>query len=461
MAEQFQKTILIPIFDGMVGRNILYTDVIKILTADSRVRVVIIPPKGKADYYQSQFEDGAHIFVDKTTFWKHDFFEFLSEKMFLHSIPTDFMRIRQVDWYWNKGKYLTYLGVSVLRILGHIRLYHRFLRLADSLFPVPEYVYEVYKRWQPDLVFAPTMIARDEVTLMRIARRDGKKTVGMFKSWDNPTSKAFLKFFPDSIIAHTEIMKREAVGIYGYPENQIVVTGVPQFDMYSHRDFLEPREQFFEKIGADPNKKLIVYAPAGDWMAPYDKEVLGKILDWIDSGEIVNAQVLLRLHPAYISKTEELGGRKNLVIERPGKHFKGVDLDATLKSVEFDKEEIRHLASTLEYAAVTINTASTMAIEGAIFDKPVILIGFDGERTLPYWKSVRRYYDRNHFIPIIRSNGATLVKNSNELLRALKDYFSNPNLHKDGRARIRREQGYDHTGKAGEQLGRALLSSVL
>jgi len=454
------KTILVPVFDGMVARNLLYTDVIQTLIKNGGIRVVIVPPNGKADYYQSQFADGKNIFVDKTLFWRKSTSQFVFEKLFLHSIPTNFMHIRQVDWYWNKGKHITYAGVSILRTLGHFHFWHHLLRFFDSLVPVPKYLEDIMDTWQPDMVFAPTMIARDEVALMRLARRRDKKTIGMFKSWDNPTSKAFLRFFPDAIIAHTEIMKQEAIALYGYPAERIFVTGVPQFDAYAHPDFIEPRESFFKKIGADSNKKLITFAPAGDWMTLYDKEILEYILDWIDVGKLPNCQVLLRLHPAYESKTEELAGRAHLVIERPGKHFEGVDKNATLKSVEFDLGEIRHLGSTMKWSSVTINTASTLVIESAIFDTPVVLLGFDGDKKLSYWKSVCRYYDREHFVPIVRSGGAPMVKSKEELLRALLNYLEDSKLHHEGRVLIQGEQGYDSQGHAGEKVAQVLLRAL-
>lgn len=446
------KTILIPIFDGTIAKNLLRTDVLPVLK-EGGARIVLIPPKGRADYYRSQFADGDKVIIDDSQFWQHDRLEFVISEIFLHSIPTVFMKIRQSDWYWNEGQYLKYFGARVLSNLGKFKIWRTFLRKFETFLKPPKYIKDVYDKWQPDLVFAPTMIPRDEIELMKLAKKDGKVTVGMVKSWDNPTSKLFLRIFPDWIISHNEIVARELNEIHDYPKEKIFISGIPQFDEYTDPNFIESREKFFKKIGADPDKKLILYAPAGDWMNPNDKETVKILMDWINEGK-KNMQVLLRLHPAYESATEQLEGTPNLIIERPGKHFGG------LKAYEFDDSDVRHLASSIYHSDLVINTASTMAIEGAIFDKPVILIGFDGDKRLRYWHSVVRYYDREHFVPIVKSGGEKLVKSKEEFLKAVEDYLKNPVLDKDGRRRIVKEQCFKLDGESGKRIGEFLLAEI-
>lgn len=442
------KTILIPIYDSFIARNLLRTDVLPTLLAQG-YRVVVVPPKGKEAYYQEAYGQG-NVVIETGRRFEHDRFEFLWNGIFLHSIPTRFMRIRQRDWYVAKNKYALYALVSVLRFLGRFRLWHWFLRnVVSNCEPIPQYLYEMYDRWQPDVVFAPTMIARDEVALMRIAKKRGAHTIGMFKSWDNPTSKAFLRFFPDRIICHTELMVEEAVSLYRYPRERMVVTGVPQFDPYVTPDFVSSRNDFFAKTGLDPQKKVILYAPAGDWMNPHDDDALRLLLGWIER-EQVPAQVLLRVHPAYTTATDSVQNPA-LIIEHPGTHF-----SENLKEVEFGEAEMRHLASTLAYSDVCINTASTLTIEAAIFDTPIVLIAFDGPKKLPYWKSVIRYYDREHYVNIMRADACGFATDPQSFFATVREALETPEIHREGRARIVREQCYRLDGKAGTRVAQAI-----
>ncbi len=447
------KTIIVPVFDTFIARNIFRTDVVKILK-ERGFRVVILPPKGKADYYEKEF-GGDGVIIEKDPCWKHDRLEFIFTGLYLHSIPTKFMRIRQVDWYWHKKKYLHYFGASILRMLGHVLTWRKFLMLCNNLEPIPEHVKHIFDKWNPDAVFAPTMIPREEVALMRLAKAKGKVTIGMFKSWDNPTSKAFIRIAPDWIICHNEIMVEEAVSLYDYPREKMFISGIPQYDEYIKPDFLEPRDSFFKNLGLSGKEKLILYAPAGDWMNENDKETLSILLESLDKGELPHAKVLLRLHPAYKSGTEELKGHPLLVVERPGKH-----VDDNLKNVEFEEEEMRHLASSLAYCDVLINTASTLSIEAAIYDKPVILLGFDGNKKLDYWKSVIRYYDREHYVPIVKSGGARLVKSKSEFISAMREYLEHPETDRANRARMVKEECFVLDGKAGERIGKFIAEKV-
>jgi len=450
------KKILITVYDSVVAKNLLRTSVLDELLA-SGARVIILPPANRAEIYKKEFESYENVEVEMGEFWIYSHMREILANIFLYSIPTRFMRIRQVDRFWNKGKYFHYLFVSTLRILGRFRLVKWKIRMFEKFLPTPSVIKRVYDKWQPDLVFCTTMIDWREYALLNYAKKKGSKTVGMVKSWDNLTSKAFMRVFPDKLIVHQKIQVEEAVNLYRYPREQIIVTGLPQFDEYLDSGFVDTRENFFAEMKLDLDKKLILFAPAGDWMTPHDKEVLAMMLGWIDGGKLGNTQILLRLHPAYESRTEELAGASNLVVERPGTilHKGGEKLQ-----FELDRSDARHLATSIYHSNVTINSASTMTIEAAVFGKPVILIGFDGDTTEEYWNSVIRYYDREHYVPIIETGGAPLVKSKEKFLETLQRYLKDPTIHKEGRKRIVEQQCYKLDGQSGKRVASAVMSTL-
>lgn len=449
------KTIIIPFFDGIVARNILSTDVKRILV-ERGIRLVLLPPETKEDLYEQKWADGKNIFVDKTPVWKNSRIDSAIQNLFLQSIPTEFMRIRQVDWYLHNKKYFHYVGVTILRFFGQFKFYRLLIRkFALLVQPIRNEAYKIFEKWKPDAVFLPTMIPAIEVSLARLAKKQGKIVIGMAKSWDNFSSKAFIRVFPDWVIVHNELQIEEAANLFDYPREKVVVTGIPQMDHYRDDSFTVPREEFCKKLSLDPNKKIILYAPAGDWMNPNDKETLEMILGWILDGTLANCQVLLRLHPGYKSRTEELKGRENLVVERPGKR-----IGDRLKSVEFDEDDMQHLASSIMHSAVVLHTASTIGMESAFLDRPTIHIGFDGLQKLPYWKSVIRYYDREHCVPFVASGGGRLVKSAEEMKQAIMAYLFEPTLDHEGRDRLVSMVCYKADGKAGERIGEFLVEKI-
>lgn len=447
-----KKTILLPVYDGTITKNLLRTAFLPLLVKGG-ARVVIIPPKGKYELYKDEFENPGTVEVESMDVWRHDWVEFAFAYLYKHSIPTTFMKIRQVDWYWHKRQYVRYALAACLRFIGRFHRWKRVLLWVNYLEPIPKEARELYEKWRPDLVFAPTMIPRLEVALMRIARREGKLIVGMAKSFDNLTSKAYLRIHPDRLIVPNETGVEEAVQLYDYPRERVCVTGICQYDAYVQPDIVEDRATFFKNLGLDPNKKTILYAPAGDWMNPSDKETLALILQWIKDGVLPNTQVLLRLHPAYESATEELAGDPNMVVERPGVH-----VDTALSSYEFKDADVRHLASSLKYADVVVQTASTLMVEGAIFDTPVIGTAVDVTLNTSYWKSIRRYYDREHVVPVVRSGGMWVVYTPEELQNAIQTYLRDPVRHAEGRKRVVEAVCYRMDGESSARTADVLLS---
>ena len=447
-------TILMPVHDGTIAKNLLRTDFLKYLVAQEQVRVVLVLQKADADAYEKEFGINGKVIIERAQIYnEQDKIEFVFATLFKNSIPTNFIRLRQADRYWNKGKYVTYYGTSLLRVLGQFSWWRTCLRWISELEPIDPKVKALYLKWQPDMVFAPTMLSRVEVALMRLARRDNKIVVGMAKSFDNLTSKAFLRVHPDRLIVPNETGIEEAVELYDFPRERVVATGICQYDVYTKKDFLEDRNSFFKNLALDREKKTILYAPAGDWMTESDYEVLAEILKWTDDGTFPATQVLLRLHPTYESQTEKLAGHPNLIVERPGKHY------GDLKWYEFEEDDVRHLASSLAYSDVVISTGSSLMVEATIFNTPTLSIGFDGYTKKDYWHSVIRYYNREHLVPIVKSKGSPVVRSFGELKTAICSYFANPALDREERAEVVKRICYKMDGNSCKRTADVLLKS--
>ena len=141
-------------------------------------------------------------------------------------------------------------------------------------------------------------------------------------------------------------------------------------------------------------------------------------------------------------------GKENLILDKPGR-FNSSFLDRWNPT----KADVIHLASTLKYSDLIINVSSTLVIEAAIFDTPIINIGFDGYQNKSYLESVRRYYDYyTHYLNIIKSGGVKIAKSPGELISLINQYLENPSLDKEGRKRIVQEQLWKFDGKSAERV---------
>ena len=149
---------------------------------------------------------------------------------------------------------------------------------------------------------------------------------------------------------------------------------------------LASREAFFRQIGADPSRKLITLTTTPRELYPHHDHVLRVLMRAMDDGAWREpAQVLVRLHPrddrdAYA----EFEGAPHVMIEKP---FRSTVTAGDGLAVDITADNQRHLADTMRHSDVVVNVASTIAIEAAIFDTPVVNVSFDGE-TPSEWVAV-------------------------------------------------------------------------
>lgn len=443
--------ILVTIYDGAISKNILRSRALGRLREEPGAEIAVLVNPKKLDYYRASFDFPNVRFLPSPSVTTAA--DRLLSIIVLNSIPTDAMRIWQRGRYLAKRKYAFYATGRVLSRLGKLRAWREILRAVDRIMPVPGAYRELLDSERPDVIMLNTMMSPDDIALARLAARRGIPTVGMVKGWDNPTTKTFIRRIPEKVIVHNGIIRGEIERLYDVPEDRIVVTGIPQYDRWSDPSLVVPREGFLRTMGLDPARKTILYAAAGDWMNKADEEIVRLLSAAIGDGRLSGAQVLVRLHPKYPSTAEGLSGLPHVTVERPGTNVTG-----ELVHWEYEEGDLRHLVSSIRWADVVVNTASTFTIDAAVLDRPIVLVGFDGSRELPYDASVRRYYDREHMRQIVEPGGARLAESPEGFLEAIASYLRDPSADAEGRARIREAQCYRLDGGAGERIAEAVLS---
>src|SRR3989344_2684180 len=119
-------------------------------------------------------------------------------------------------------------------------------------------------------------------------------------------------------------------------------------------------------------------------------------------------------------------------------------------------EADRNLADSILHSDVVITWASTMIIDAAAFDKPIVLVGFDASPR-PLSRSIRQYYRYDHHRAILASGGVRLVESPEERAEVVRGYLEYPERDRESREWIRREYAGELDGKAGERLAACLL----
>jgi hypothetical protein len=459
------RTIFITSFFGLIGRNILATDTLKTLRARRDLRIVILASENKKEQYQKQFggenaepeggaphraaggSSGARVLVEGVRISKPSKLEQFFAVLFHHLSDTAAWRIHRLIYRKRTGNYLMFAMYWLISKAGYLKPVRMLARWAENNFLPKNKYREYFEKYKPDMLFATDVFQENDLDVMREAKARRIFTIGMVRSWDNITTKGLNRIIPDRLVVNTEKIEEEAIKYNDIKPEKIDIVGIPHYDAYV-RDRRASKEEVFKKLGLDPNKKTIFFAPPSDIYAEGDP-ITEKIVNALSP---LDAQLLLRLY---------IVGQVNLGDIRPVPARIAIDVPAS--GSDFAKADLTtgdsHLADLLYHSDVVVAFASTLAIDAVVFGKPVVFIGFDGDNR-PYWKSLSRFYDYDHQKSILKTGGVRLAKNPEKLVQYVKDYLANLKLDESGRNKIIEERCWKLDGKSGERLASVILRQI-
>jgi len=432
--------------DGEVSKSILHTDVFRILKG--AVRVVLLVHKNKVTYFKKIV--GADADVEVMPAANSPRIEEFFLDLMLFSVPTRSIRVKIEHSFHSGGSQIGRAIKYFLWTLGHLRLYRALCRFIYKC--VPDRSFDgLIEKYNPDFIFAANLTAAEDARLLKVAHSRGIPTIGMPKGWDNLTLKTLLPVFPDRLLVQTPLLKGDAVRL-DYPSSRIAVVGFPKFDLYANRTDIMRREDFLHQFELDASRKTILYAGAGDVLAPHDEEILARFLRAVEQGDVEGRpQVIVRPHPKYLYRTEILPQGSHWILDRPGAVVGSRAMD-----FEFTKDDVEHLKNSLYHADLVIHTASTLGVEAAIFNKPTITIGYE-ETPVPVALSTSRYYFYEHYARVVETGGMPVAHSFDELIRFANEYLKDPCKDESGRAAIVDGNAYRVDGKAGERVAHEVL----
>jgi hypothetical protein len=449
------KTVLIPIFHGHTARNLLRTQVLSLLSKEARV-VLLVPP-AKVDLYHRDFASD-QVIIEPSPVIKHSKLDHFFRNFYYYFVDTNTVRIIQGEQFLLTNRRWRYWRARILtKIFGHSRLLRRLVRWLDSLLVKDHLFGEIFNHYQPDLAFIPSITSDDECLVLRQARARGIKTVAMVRSWDNITvNKGNIRVFPDRLLLHSELLKQDVIRYADYPAKQVVVVGMSHFDHYFSDNFL-PCEEFFRNLGGDPKKKTIFLTLIGLSGRAVDERILKALESAAQNGGVLaGAQIIVRPHPND-NKPITVADPNTTLINTPAMiDYPG----AKLTDREFTPQDITFLANAFYHSDVVVNVQSTTTIDAAAFDKPIVNVAFDEVGDKNYLLSVKRFYDFDHYQPILASGGVKVARNESELVNYVADYLAHPEHEREGRRRLLLEQnGGVADSLASQRTVRALLDS--
>ncbi|NUO62693.1 MAG: hypothetical protein HOQ12_12200 [Gemmatimonadaceae bacterium] len=297
----------------------------------------------------------------------------------------------------------------------------------------------------------------EQPAIVASAQRLGVPTLTLIPSWDNVSTKNRMLFQYDGYLVWSERTRQELHERYPHTRTRpVYVVGAPQFDVFFQWRYHVSREAFCAANGLRPDRPFIVYAVGSPNFLKGEPDGAEYLARRVAAGDLGDVQLLVRPHPIHdnaemASRFAGLGDRVRLqATSRPG---------TPLTARSQDEGAIVDWVNTFRHADVVVNLSSTVTIDAAIFDRPIVNLDYDpapGGADTPLIRDINHVW--THFAPVAESGGVWLVKNGEEMVAAVRGYLENPALHRERRRWIAEYVCGHLDGRNGERMARAVAS---
>lgn len=367
-------------------------------------------------------------------------------------------------YYSSRQHYILPFLRMIIWMMRRSRALRRFIVRLQQRF-TPKIYTDLFEKYQPDLVVSRTPGWRNDRYILREAARFGIPTAAVLVGWDNPSSYNLIGAPVEHIVCWSEIQKEELVLGSDWDPESVFIGGIPSYDGYFRREWLIPHDEYFRQHGLDPDRKLLSYACSFETLHPNYPNMVA-LVDLVNENRLSEpCQLLIRFHPNHFRKDTRFEEEKKRVTEyiRGMRHIhivEPVSLGAGL--AHYSGEDMPEKASMMAWSDVFLTVYSTMVVETAIHDRPIVSVTIDtpggwnikGVYSPPLtaigdWPTHQRF----------RKSGAGRVAETPDQVREQVDfYLKNPNADSSARQKFIQDECTYIDGSAGKRTGLYILS---
>jgi hypothetical protein len=334
----------------------------------------------------------------------------------------------------NSANMLAHVSASPAGIQRLDRIHSRVASNEPDVAHYRKLFQEIY----PTILFCSHQRPNEILAPVLAARSLSIPTATFIFSWDNLASKARIAAPFDHFLVWSDHMQAELQRYYpDITPDRIHVVGTPQFDPYAHPELLWSREEFFQRIGADPSRKLICFSGGEHTNAVEDQHHVRALMELIRDGSIRgNPQVLMRTCPIdnfsrYDSVRRDF---PEMIYAQPAWQR------STMKdwfSAIPTASDVQMLTNITQHSDLNVNFASTMTLDFALHDRPVVNVEFDNSDPPVFGLPMPEYlWQFEHYRPVKELNAARYASTRELLATHVNAYLDDPTLDREGRRKF-------------------------
>ena len=480
-----QNTIFISAYRNVAIRYILYSDIFKELRKRD-FRFIVFIKDNDVEYYRDRL-GSENVIIEPVLFqeamrrmrskrvgmWFSFLRKGISGRTKGYRNTTDEVIVSEYggqSFGTAKGRFVFRALRSIMAVSNRFRVVRKGLLAFESrMFPGGMYD-SYFRKYNPTMLIVSSLGYMIDPLIMRAAKRHGCDVVSIPHSWDNTSTKDYRGGDPDHVITWNEIMKREVNVFHDIPEESIHVGGIAHWDMYFNGEF-EPglRSEFFSANGLSQDRKLIFFGTSDPVMFTRTFDVIEELVGAMEEGRFLfPCQLLVRLHQVYLLPDKKRGGR---FIDRFRERIETLEnragnlvsfTDPTIKvlndDIDMPIEDMRDMARSLHHSDLMLTEYSTLMIEGAIFDLPVINVGLHN-----FWDTegpALLAENFTHLRRILRTGATRNAHTMDQLVEYINYYLEDPSEDGDKRRKLVAQEVTTNPGHAGRNIAEYIAELV-
>jgi hypothetical protein len=369
------------------------------------------------------------------------------------------------SWKFRLGIWIpAALAILVLRTFGFARNY--LVRLQNRFIPRPNLYANLFAAHKPDLVIASTAGWRLDRYLLREATLQYVPTMAAIVGWDNPSSYAIRGASVDYVTCWSQLQKDELVYGSDWDPKRVHIGGIPSYDGYFRKQWQLSRDDYFKLHGLDPDRKLISYACSFVHFAPNfpNVEALAKL---VSSNSLAEpSQLLVRLHPSHFQDKPRIFAEEREQIfalekQYPNVHVvKPVALGGSLGY--YGGEDMDEKSSMMAHSDVLVTVYSTMVVETAVHDTPIVAAVIDvpggwnkpkkfslSLKKIGNWPTHKRFRE---------AKAGRVARDEKELCEVINLYLKDPSLDAAERRKFIEDEISFTDGTSGKRTAEFILT---
>lgn len=251
---------------------------------------------------------------------------------------------------------------------------------------------------QPDIIFCTNQRATEAIPGLLAAKDLMIPTVTFIHSWDN-VPKAMLVVETDYYFVWSDLMKDQLLQYYPFiEEQQVIVTGTPQFEPHYDANLKKSKSEFFEQYSLDPEKTYVCYSGDDETTSPLDQYYLEDLAIAIKklNNKGNNIGIIYRKCPVDFTDRYDvvLGKHDDVIVSIPPlwKQY-----GSMWNQVLPTKEDFSLLSNICEHTALVTNVCSSTVFDFVIHDKPCIYYNYEQPQLERGIRDIGQNYKYVHF----------------------------------------------------------------